>query len=441
MPPLHRISTILALALPIVGGMVSQNVLNLVDTAMVGSLGDIALAGTGMGGFANFVAVSLVIGFSAGVQAMVARRMGAGDTKTLAEPLHAALLWALISGVVLTVIYVSLTPILFPYLHPDPRVTDISVPYLQARLLGLTAAGFNMGFRGYWNGIGKPGLYFRTLVFMHTINIFLNWVLIFGNLGIDAYGATGAGMASAIATWCGALFYFFQASYISKDHGIFRIWPSRAIQKRVLALSIPNSIQTLFFSSGMMALFWIIGRVGTAETAAANVLINIMLVAILPGIAFGMSAATLAGQALGRRAQDDAYQWGWDVSKVAICLMSTIGLVMAIFPHFILSVFIHEASTIALAKTPLQIFGATIFVDGIGVVFQHGLMGVGATKTSMKVVIGLQWGLFLPAAYLIGPVLGFGLLGIWIMHAVYRACQAFIFALIWRRRNWMAISV
>ena len=177
---------------------------------MVGSLGDIALAGTGMGGFANFVAVSLVIGFSAGVQAMVARRMGAGDTKTLAEPLHAALLWALISGVVLTVIYVSLTPILFPYLHPDPRVTDISVPYLQARLLGLTAAGFNMGFRGYWNGIGKPGLYFRTLVFMHTINIFLNWVLIFGNLGIDAYGATGAGMASAIATWCGALFYFFR---------------------------------------------------------------------------------------------------------------------------------------------------------------------------------------------------------------------------------------
>ena len=369
MPPLHRISTILALALPIVGGMVSQNVLNLVDTAMVGSLGDIALAGTGMGGFANFVAVSLVIGFSAGVQAMVARRMGAGDTKTLAEPLHAALLWALISGVVLTVIYVSLTPILFPYLHPDPRVTDISVPYLQARLLGLTAAGFNMGFRGYWNGIGKPGLYFRTLVFMHTINIFLNWVLIFGNLGIDAYGATGAGMASAIATWCGALFYFFQASYISKDHGIFRIWPSRAIQKRVLALSIPNSIQTLFFSSGMMALFWIIGRVGTAETAAANVLINIMLVAILPGIAFGMSAATLAGQALGRRAQDDAYQWGWDVSKVAICLMSTIGLVMAVFPHFILSVFIHEASTIALAVKPHYRFLVQLFLSTGSVLF------------------------------------------------------------------------
>ena len=441
MPPLHRISTILALALPIVGGMISQNVLNLVDTAMVGSLGDIALAGTGMGGFANFMAVSLLFGFSAGVQAMVARRMGAGETKSLAEPLHAALFWACITGVVLTVFYVSLTPTLFPFLHPDPEVSSIGVPYLQARLLGLTAAGFNMSFRGYWNGIGKPSLYFRTLVFMHTINIFLNWVLIFGNLGVEAYGATGAGMASAIATWCGALFYFFQASYISKEHGIFRIWPSRDIQKRVLALSIPNSIQTLFFSSGMMALFWIIGRVGTAETAAANVLINIMLVAILPGIAFGMSAATLSGQALGRKENNDAYQWGLDVSKVAICLMSSIGLFMALFPHFILSGFIHEPSTIVLAQIPLQIFGATIFVDGIGVVFQHGLMGVGATKTSMKVVISLQWGFFLPAAYFVGPVMGFGILGIWIMHALYRASQAVVFAIIWHRRKWMAISV
>jgi multidrug resistance protein, MATE family len=438
---LHRISTILALALPIVGGMVSQNVLNLVDTAMVGSLGDIALAGTGMGGFANFMAVSLLIGFSAGVQAMVSRRIGAGDTKNLAEPLHAALFWAFIAGVILTVVYVSLTPILFPYLHPDPQVSSIGVPYLQARLLGLTAAGFNMSFRGYWNGISKPSLYFRTLVFMHAINIFLNWVLIFGHLGVDAYGPTGAGMASAIATWCGAIFYFFQASYISKAHGFFRIWPSRAIQKRVLALSIPNSIQTLFFSSGMMTLFWIIGRVGTAETAAANVLINLMLVAILPGIAFGMSAATLSGQALGRKDNDDAYQWGLDVSKVAICLMSSIGLFMVLFPHFILSGFLSAPSTILLAQIPLQIFGATIFVDGIGVVFQHGLMGVGATKTSMKVVISLQWGLFLPAAYIIGPVMGFGLMGIWIMHAFYRTCQAAIFGIIWRRRNWMTISV
>ena len=208
--------------------------------------------------------------------------------------------------------------------------------------------------------------------------------------------------------------------------------------KGVLALYTQQHSDTIFLirDDGFV---WIIGRVGTAETAAANVLINIMLVAILPGIAFGMSAATVAGQALGRRAQDDAYQWGWDVSKVAICLMSTIGLVMAVFPHFILSVFIHEASTIALAN-PVQIFGATIFVDGIGVVFQHGLMGVSAAKTSMKVVIGLQWGLFCRRRISLVQCL------VSVFGDLDYACRlssvpGFIFALIWRRRNWMAISV
>ena len=65
---------ILGLALPIIGGMISQNVLNLVDTAMVGQLGDAALAGVGLGGFANFMAIAFITGMSTGVQAMAAAR-------------------------------------------------------------------------------------------------------------------------------------------------------------------------------------------------------------------------------------------------------------------------------------------------------------------------------------------------------------------------------
>ena len=67
LPPTDRRQRILALGLPIIGGMLSQNVLNVVDTAMVGSLGDIALAATGMGGFANFMAISVVTGFVSSV--------------------------------------------------------------------------------------------------------------------------------------------------------------------------------------------------------------------------------------------------------------------------------------------------------------------------------------------------------------------------------------
>ena len=92
----RRTWTILALALPIIGGMVSQNVLNLVDTAMVGTLGPSALAAVGMGSFANFMAMAFIMGLSAGVQAIAARRLGEGRASETASPLNAGLLIAFV---------------------------------------------------------------------------------------------------------------------------------------------------------------------------------------------------------------------------------------------------------------------------------------------------------------------------------------------------------
>src|SRR5210317_1414171 len=87
-----RFRRILTLALPIIGGMVSQNILNLVDTAMVGTLGDAALAAVGLGGFMNFMFIALILGVSTGVQVMTARRKGQGRFDDLALPLNAGLL-------------------------------------------------------------------------------------------------------------------------------------------------------------------------------------------------------------------------------------------------------------------------------------------------------------------------------------------------------------
>lgn len=87
-----RIRTLGLLALPVVGGMASQNVLNLVDTAMVGSLGDESLAAVGTASFANFVAVAFLMGLSSAVQAMASRRKGEGRLSEAAVPLNGAIL-------------------------------------------------------------------------------------------------------------------------------------------------------------------------------------------------------------------------------------------------------------------------------------------------------------------------------------------------------------
>ena len=432
---------ILGLGLPIIGGMISQNVLNLVDTAMVGTLGDVALAGVGIGAFANFMGQALVMGLGAGVQAVVARRFGEGREASAVEALTAGLLLAGLVAIPLSALLISLAPLLFPFLNPDAAVVATGVPYLQARLLGMTAVGMNFAFRGYWNGINLSSVYLRTLLLMHTSNIVLNYMLIFGAWGAPEMGATGAGLGTAVSTYLGTAYYVFLVTRHTRRRELPLARPSRPVLSAVLKLSVPNGFQMLFFATGLTALFWIIGQVGTAEVAAGNVLINVMLVAILPAVGFGLAAASLVGQALGRGEVDDAMTWGWDVVRVAVVALSLLGLPMLLFPESILAIFIQSPETLAIATRPLQLVGVFIAIDGVGLVLQNALLGAGASRHVMVVSTSLQWGLFLPVAYLVGPILGHGLLAIWMAQMGYRGLQSLAYMMIWRGRSWAKIRV
>ncbi len=135
-----RLSKIFALALPIVGGMVSQNILNLIDTLMVSQLGKEALAAVGMGGFVNFLSTAFITGLAVGVQAMAARRKGEGRDSETAVALNGGLLMVVVFSIPMTVATVALAPVVFPYLVDfDADVVAIGVPYLQVRLLSMIA--------------------------------------------------------------------------------------------------------------------------------------------------------------------------------------------------------------------------------------------------------------------------------------------------------------
>ncbi len=439
--PRSRYGQILTLGLPIIGGMLSQNVLNLVDTAMVGQLGDAALAAVGTASFAVGSAVSLFMGASAGVQALVARRVGEGREDEAAVPLNGALLLVALVGVPLSLLLYGLSPWIFPLINGDPLVVRDAVPYMQARLLAMFAAGVNFSFRGYWNGVGLPGLYMRTLIAMHSINIFLNWVLIFGNLGLPAMGAHGAGIASAVATYAGSLIYLYLGTQNARERGFLRGAPDRHTLGSLVKVGLPSGLQSMLMVTGLAMLFWILGQIDTRTTAAANVLLTLMLVAFLPAMGLGFAAATLVGQALGRKEPDDARRWGLQVALVAVVIVSILSAAMVLIPDALLAVFIQDTETRALAVTPLRVVGLMLPLDAVGMVLMQALIGAGATRTTLVVGATSQWLFFLPAAYLIGPVLGHGLLGIWLAQAVQRIAQSGIITVIWLRARWASTEL
>ncbi len=436
-----RRDRILQIALPIIGGMVSQNVLNLVDTYMVSHLGDNALAGVGLGSFANFMCTAFITGLSAGVQAMSARRLGEGREDQQAVPLNGGLLLAIGLGVPMTLALVLTVPLWFPLLAKDAAVTDVGGPYLQARLLALVAIGMNFSFRGYFNGVGQSKLYLRTLLVMHGSNVVISYILIYGALGAPALGTLGAGVGSAIATWIGTVTYIFLAFKHARSRGFLRGLPDGATTRTMARLSVPAGLQQLFFAAGMTALFALIARVGTRELAASNVLLNLLLVVLLPAMGFGLASASLVGQALGRKDEADARRWAGEVTRIAIVTISLLALPALLFPDLLLAPFLRDPETLALARWPLRIIALGMPIDTWGVVLMLSMQGAGDTRRVLMVSVGLQWVLLLPAVYVVSSVLGYGLLGIWLTQAAHRVVQAGAFSLLWRRGGWAKVSV
>ena len=436
-----RRRTILNLSLPIIGGMVSQNVLNLIDTAMVGHLGDAALAAVGIGGFVAFIAAALVIGLGAGVQAMASRRVGEGESERAAIPLNGGLLLVVCMALPLTVVLTLVVPYVMPYLVDDPEVVALGTPYLQVRMFGIAATGVNFVFRGYWNGVSLSRLYMRTLVVMHITNAVVNYVLIFGAFGFPELGTTGAAIGTTASLYVGSIYYVWLGFGHAKAQGFFSGLPDAQTIKTMVRISVPAGVQNLFFSLGLTVFFVMLGWLGTKELAASQVLVNIMLVAILPGIGFGLASATLVGQALGRAAAQEAQGWGEDVAKLAMMTVAVLMLPVAVFPELLLGVFLHDPATLEVARGPMRLIALVIPIDVGGTVLMNSLIGAGESKTPMVGGVLAQWCYNLPAVYVTVTYLGGGMMDVWLIHVSYRVLYSVIFLVVWRRGRWKEVKV
>lgn len=437
----QRTQSLLAISLPIIGGMMSQNILNLVDSAMVGRLGSTALAAVGLGGFINYMCVAFFLGFGAGVQAMVSRRMGEDKESEAANPLHAAMIIIFLAAIPATFLLHWLAPYLLDLTNSDPLVKEQGTPYLQARFWGVTFLAIHFSFRGYWSGINMTGVYLKALLIAHSCNIVISYVLIFGKLGLPAMGTQGAGLGTSISMLISMCYYFIVALKKTTQFGFFHAWPRKETVKQVIKTSLPSSVQQFFFAAGFTVMFWIIGQVGTEELAGGNIIINVMLVGILPALGIGIGGATLVGQSLGKGDPIQAHLWGWDAAKLAALVVLVLMLPVVLFPNQILAVFLKEQAVIDMTRLSLQLAAASLAIESIGIVLFNTINGAGDTSSTMKVSFALQWLLFLPAAWLVGPYLGMGLTAIWIGHIIYRMLLTAAMIYMWQGRKWTNIKV
>nr|WP_297456964.1 MATE family efflux transporter [uncultured Halomonas sp.] len=442
LPKSSRRRVILRLGLPIIGGMLTQSLLNLVDAALVGALGASALAGVGIGGYAMFLITAMVFGLSSGVQSQTARRHGENAIAQRALALNAGLAIALAAALPLTLLCLWQAPSLIGLINQQPAVQAIAVEYFRWRVVALVPVAMIFCFRGYWNGIQRTGVYLRIMLIMHVVNVLASIGLIFGVAGLPRMGAAGAGAGTTVAMFVGLWIWSrYSHRHTGGSGGLFKRLPGRDTVLTTLRLAMPHSFQQLWFATGYAVLFWILGQIDTASVAVGHVLVNLSLLLILPGVGLGLAAMSLVGQALGRESPDDAHRWGWDTVRVACAGLTLLALPMLLAPEWVLGFFLHSDALIAMGRLPLQLTALMIVFDATAIVLGQALLGAGANRVVMTVTLALQWLIFLPIAWWTGVILEYGLIGIWWTQLGYRCLNSLCFALIWQRRHWQRLTV
>lgn len=317
----------------------------------------------------------------------------------------------------------------------------MGVPCLRTLYLAIIAAGMNGAFSGYWAGIEKPKLYMLIVVFMQCMNAFLDYTLIFGHFGAPALGATGAAIATASALYAGVIINFAITYALFRKDGLLTVTPEPSLLARIMKLGVPATMQEFGFSAGYITFFWMVGQVGTAELAAANVLVRITLVLVLLAMALGVASATLVSKTVGQGDPAGAAQWGWDAGKLGVIVITLLGLPLFLFPELFLSLFLTDPHTISIAVIPLQLVAATAGLGSLIWIFAYTLFSLGDGARVVLVSFSTQWIFFLPLVWIVGPHFHYGLLQIWLVQTAYGTLATVLITAIWMNGRWKTVKI
>ena len=142
----------------------------------------------------------------------------------------------------------------------------------------------------------------------------------------------------------------------------------------------PIAFQQIIFAAGVTCFYWILGQISTDAMAIGNVLVNIILVAILPGVGLGMATMTLVSESLGKKKRQLAFAWPNQVLRVSVFIIGTFSVITFIFPTVILRPFIADAELLKQAILPMRLDSIGVLFEVGAIIFMNALNGADQTK-------------------------------------------------------------
>ena len=408
---------IMRLAGPLVVNNLALAGMNFADTVMAGRLGTRDLAAVAVGGSAWMVVFLLGLGMLMAVSPVVAHAYGAGRWEDAGVAVRQALWLSQALAVAAFLVLLGAGPLLAA-IGIDPEVVPLTSGYLFAISFGLPGIFAFLAMRFMTEGVGwtRPIMYAAAVGF--TVNVFGNWVLMYGNLGFPQLGAVGCGVARALAMWsmfATKLLYMLR----SRHYRRYALWsrferPRWAVQKEILGLGLPIAASVEAEAGLFAGAALIMGTLGATQVAAHQIAINYAATMFMVPLAFHSATTIRVGQAVGRGDPAQARIAGW--SGIALCglFMLASALVLLLFREQIAAFYTNDPELLPLATALLTMAMIFQVSDGLQVGAAGALRGFKDTRIPMLMNVGSYWLLAFPMAWYAGVHASLGPVAIWV---------------------------
>lgn len=417
-PPANTLSEhvrrTLALAAPVIVARCGMLIMVTVDTIMTGHAGPTELAYLAISFSPHITMLVIGIGLLTGVVVLVSQADGAGRQKACGQIFWVGLINAAVLGLLWALVMTRGEDILQLFGQGEDLARG------GGRALGMFAWGMPAIY-GYvaaamfLEGIGRtrPGMY--VMIGANVVNFGLNWVMIYGNLGFDPMGASGAVLATSLTRWvmlAALLAYLFTMADRDR-YGLFRrIERPLALQWRFLRLGTPMALSYSAETTAFMAITMMAGIMGTAEVAGFQASMNVVAFCFM--VAIGMSTATSVrvGNAVGRRDPVGLRLAGWTGTGLIAVAMALLAGAVALWREPIASIYTTDATVQAIILAGLVVATFLLVADGLQAVLVGALRGAADVWPTTLIGFFSFWVVMVPCAWLLGPHLGGGVPGL-----------------------------
>ncbi|WP_371374685.1 MATE family efflux transporter [Thalassotalea aquiviva] len=376
--------------------------LSMIDVMMVSHLGNASVAAVGFGNRVQFVVLVIVSGLAWGVGILSAQNHGAGNTSRIRSTILLGLILSTLALLPLVIGNFFFADSLMALGTTDQDVIDIGEMYLWITMPSLLFVGGIMVFENALRSISQVKLPMVISTFAIVINIVLNYWLIYGGLGIEPLGVTGAAIATLIARGCHLLLIFMVLSIARhklkpsrndvKDLRIVKPWFD------MIKLVVPLMASFGVWSIGSFVYQLIYGRLGTQELAVISLLVPIEGMFISLFFGFASACSIMVGQNLGAEKFDQAISIAKSFVIMAPLVAIVLGVLLLLAEPIIFMPFSDmPASTLALASDVFLIIALGAWIKISNMTMALGILRAGGeTKACLYIDTFGMWMVSIP---------------------------------------------